>query len=230
MRKIDMVGSKYGSLAVVSNSDRTAKNGARYVIVVCDCGAKKEVLAGHLRGGKIVSCGCEKIGSRYDYLIGSIVNGNEVLERDFDTSKTNNSRYYCKCRCGNVRSVSGWVLENGKIKHCSACLHGENHPAWRGGVSEEYSRFKTTKLWREYRDSVFRIHGSLCLRCKSRLNIEVHHIMSYIDNPHLVDDPNNGVPLCRSCHAEFHSVYGKGGNNMSQLQNFTAMAELSLEK
>lgn len=57
--------------------------------------------------------------------------------------------------------------------------------------------------------------------CSSRVGImHAHHIESYVDNPELRTEITNGTTLCSSCHNEFHSVFGKGGNNRKQLETF----------
>lgn len=57
--------------------------------------------------------------------------------------------------------------------------------------------------------------------CKSRVGImHAHHIESYVDNPDVRTSLSNGVTLCNDCHTEFHSTYGKGGNNRNQIDLF----------
>jgi len=59
--------------------------------------------------------------------------------------------------------------------------------------------------------------------CNSRVGImHAHHIESYVDNPDVRTSLSNGVTLCNDCHTEFHSIYGKGGNNHSQIEAFFA--------
>jgi hypothetical protein len=57
--------------------------------------------------------------------------------------------------------------------------------------------------------------------CESRVGImHAHHVGSYVDNPAIRTEESNGVTLCSDCHNEFHSIYGKGGNNRQQLNEF----------
>lgn len=57
--------------------------------------------------------------------------------------------------------------------------------------------------------------------CRSRVGImHAHHIDSYVDNPYLRTSVTNGITLCVSCHTEFHSIFGKGGNNRRQIDEF----------
>lgn len=58
---MDMTGQRYGFLTVVSPADEIEhKAHGRYWWCQCDCGSPlKAVFDGHLRSGKIVSCGCK---------------------------------------------------------------------------------------------------------------------------------------------------------------------------
>jgi hypothetical protein len=58
MKKIDMIGKKFGKLTVVSENGKN-KNGHIKYVCKCDCGETKEIFGTHLREGKIVSCGCK---------------------------------------------------------------------------------------------------------------------------------------------------------------------------
>jgi hypothetical protein len=59
--------------------------------------------------------------------------------------------------------------------------------------------------------------------CNSRVGImHAHHIESYVDNPDVRTSLLNGITLCNDCHTEFHSIYGKGGNNRNQIEVFFA--------
>lgn len=57
MRKLNLIGERFGNL-VVLNEDSTYKGGKSKWNCVCDCGKEKAILACHLRSGKILSCGC----------------------------------------------------------------------------------------------------------------------------------------------------------------------------
>lgn len=58
MRKINLVGKRFGRLVVVSESDKRTKSRGMYWICKCDCGATKEVASQHLIRGMVQSCGC----------------------------------------------------------------------------------------------------------------------------------------------------------------------------
>lgn len=53
----DLSGEKFGRLTAIKVA-RITKSYARYYLCKCECGVEKEILASHLKRGKIVSCGC----------------------------------------------------------------------------------------------------------------------------------------------------------------------------
>lgn len=57
MKKIEIIGEKFGKLKVISVHSKTRDGHERY-ICSCDCGNNHNVLKAHLLSGKITSCGC----------------------------------------------------------------------------------------------------------------------------------------------------------------------------
>jgi hypothetical protein len=62
-KKKSMINEKFGRLTVIAELEkiRYAKSTARKMRCKCECGNEKDVLLGHLRSGKIRSCGCYNI-------------------------------------------------------------------------------------------------------------------------------------------------------------------------
>jgi len=56
MSKLELVGSKFGRLLVLSEEPK--RNQKTYWLCLCDCGNKKIVQGGHLVAGHTSSCGC----------------------------------------------------------------------------------------------------------------------------------------------------------------------------
>lgn len=67
---------------------------------------------------------------------------------------------------------------------------GEDHPAYRNGTGI-YRR-----ICEENKDV------SKCFECSSNVNIHIHHI----DHNHDNNNPNNLIPLCKSCHCKEHEL------------------------
>lgn len=59
MKKIEIIGSRYGKLQVLSEHSKTRNGHIRYSCV-CDCGNTCNILLTHLRQGNTKSCGCDK--------------------------------------------------------------------------------------------------------------------------------------------------------------------------
>ena len=55
--KMPMLGRRFGRLVVLYEVDTKTGNRLRYMCR-CDCGSTKSIDGGHLRSGKIKSCGC----------------------------------------------------------------------------------------------------------------------------------------------------------------------------
>lgn len=80
---------------------------------------------------------------------------------------------------------------------------------------------------RDYRHAewsldVRRRDGFMCQKCGKdhTYTIHAHHIEAYNTAIDLRYDVNNGISLCRDCHADFHATYGKGGNTRVQLDEW----------
>jgi len=65
---------------------------------------------------------------------------------------------------------------------------------------------------------------------EDRLILNSHHIYSWSDNPDLRFLYSNGITLCEFCHTEFHTIYGKGGNNRYQFNQFKKILEEMIYK
>jgi hypothetical protein len=68
-------------------------------------------------------------------------------------------------------------------------LAGPDHPAWKGGIHENY-----------YRRAAFAHYGRRCLRCGATGRLDVHH-RSRDRGDNRVE---NLEPLCRPCHRAEH--------------------------
>jgi len=122
-------------------------------------------------------------------------------------------------------SASLLMLKDGNVVHCKKCK-GElfskiQTPKVR---SERSIRNRDDKGCKDWQKAVYKENNWCCFKCKRHHTkdniINAHHIFSYSDNPELRLEPSNGIALCSKCHIEFHNKYGRGGNNLEQLEEF----------
>ena len=122
----DLTGKTFGRWTVLS---RAPNRGTRTAWTCkCQCGAIKDVLGCHLKSGKSKSCGCLKKESskqRIINLIGKRFGMLTVIAKD--NTPSCRTRWICKCDCGNIKSIEGIHLTQGKITSCGClnCSSGE---------------------------------------------------------------------------------------------------------
>ncbi len=117
-KALDLTGEKYGSLTVISKTEKRSKRGTVIWLCKCDCGKDKEVEGSLLKRGEIKSCGC-----RYKDLTGQTFG--ELTAIKYLGIIDRNSTWLCKCSCGNEKEVHATKLKSGRVKSCG-CKKG-NH-------------------------------------------------------------------------------------------------------
>jgi len=132
MKKLDLIGKKYGRLIVLEKVESYASGHSKF-LCLCDCGNKKEIAGSALSQGLTVSCGClkkekaSKKGIRKIRELAGLTFGRlTVIKRDFDNCLDGRSAYWtCQCSCGVVKTICGanLVRPNG-TKSCG-CLAKE---------------------------------------------------------------------------------------------------------
>ena len=125
MKKIDLTGKRFGRFTVLEFSHR-GNNSQSYWKCQCDCGNKKVESLGHLRSGRVKSCGClrsELLTQRNDKKLAGKKFGKLEVVEEYGV-KNRNRRWLCKCDCGNNIVTTTSRLLNGKTKSCG-CLSSE---------------------------------------------------------------------------------------------------------
>lgn len=121
-RAKDLTGKRFGRLVAVG---RTCNKGDRATwLCKCDCGNYTTVIAKHLVGKAIMSCGCllKELQTPID-LKGKKFGKWKVLELSNKKSIHGDIYWKCKCECGTVKDVMSRNLRKGGSESCG-CIRG----------------------------------------------------------------------------------------------------------
>ena len=64
------------------------------------------------------------------------------------------------------------------------------------------NNYRNTTEYREWQKQVKERDGGLCRSCQNKYYLDVHHIFRVESHPHLSDHIDNGITLCKNCHAK----------------------------
>ena len=171
---------------------------------------------------------------------------NEIHSKELEVGYKNNMLTVIKptktgyslaqCECGTIKEIKSTSIRNGLTKSCGCLVSSklkewrkqnpnlnkrENHPMWKGGITDVRRCLMTTTKYKEWRKSIFERDNYTCQKCKKQSReLNAHHIDNYADNKDKSMDTNNGVTLCKNCHNEFHIIYGRRNTNINQLIKF----------
>ena len=79
------------------------------------------------------------------------------------------------------------------------------------------------RLYPEYKDFIEKVlirDKYKCRYCGKEINLNVHHSDGYNWCKEKRTDETNGITLCKTCHKEFHSIYGYGNNTKEQFKEW----------
>lgn len=84
---------------------------------------------------------------------------------------------------------------------------GEDHYAWKGGITTEQRRDRKSPGYKTWRRQVRENAGDACEACQYTRprRMHAHHIKSFATHPQLRIDPDNGGWVCDECHNEAHA-------------------------
>ena len=110
-------------------------------------------------------------------------------------ARNNNRGVFCDGECRNA-----WLRE----EHC-----GENHPWWKGGVSDYYYG----PNWEEQREKCLERDNYRCQDCgvsneDATIALNAHHIVPFreFDERERANRVENLVSLCLSCHGRWEGI------------------------
>lgn len=80
---------------------------------------------------------------------------------------------------------------------------GKNAPNWRGGITPLHQKIRNSREHWQWSTDVKKRDGK-CLHCGACKDLIAHHIKSFSKYPEERFLLENGMTLCRSCHAKLH--------------------------
>lgn len=132
----------------------------------------------------------------------------KLLQRCSSRMKST-QHHFCSQEC-----KAEWQHEN---------LCGENNPFYDSSISkEDRENGRLIDGYNYWRYEVYKRDKFTCQCCGDNKggNLVAHHLNGYNwDKEHRID-VNNGVTLCKSCHKDFHDLYGYGDNTKEQYIEF----------
>ena len=138
--------------------------------------------------------------------------------------------------CGEEKEViyQGYLNNKHKDKdYCAACAakvfnSGENSFRWNPNMTDEERMIVNSKSRRKHVDgyssfmqAVMKRDKYCCVVCGKRAKeLHVHHLNGFSYDKENRTNPENAVTLCKKCHDEFHSIYGKENNTKEQFEKY----------
>lgn len=115
-----------------------------------------------------------------------------------------------------VKGISSW----NKNKHIEA-ISGSNHYNWKGGITNENHKVRTSLEYKLWRDACFARDGYICQKTgQYGGKLRCHHINNFAEFPELRLAIDNGITLSDEAHKQFHRKYGVKNNTKEQLQEY----------
>lgn len=112
-----------------------------------------------------------------------------------------------------------------RCKPCRTAFNnsGENHWAWKGGISPEHRRIRASGAYLNWRKAVLERDNYTCVFCGDRnykgrgvtVPLQADHIKPFYLFPELRFDVENGRTLCVECHRKT-PTWGRQPRNPSK--------------
>ena len=143
----DKVGQKFGFLTVLEPTNKRS-GGSIVWKCQCECGNICYIPTSNLSRNHTTSCGCKKYvitGEKARLKLTGKVFGKLTVLEELPVKK-NESRWKCKCECGNEIEASGWLLTKGAISSCG-CVRSKGEAKIKQLLLENNIPFQEQKTF-----------------------------------------------------------------------------------
>lgn len=162
----------------------------------------------------------DKKNKKFSYKKGTIV----IIKAE-DLPATSKVKVDVQCdHCGEIYSVyyfnylRSQKYHEGKV-YCNHCIQ----KVFKKKIKEvERDRRKVYPEYTTFVRNVLKRDNYTCQCCqkKSTKDLEVHHLDSYDWCVEKRLEETNAITLCKNCHGNFHSKYGRGNNHKEQYEEW----------
>lgn len=132
-----------------------------------------------------------------------------------------------KPKCPNCNKQ----LKDRRSEFCTKCWQlGDRNPVWNSSMTmEQRVKLRTNREHIDWAKAVKERDSYTCKACKQiGKQLHSHHLNSFSKFPEERYKLDNGVTLCKKCHWDFHTRYGKKLNTKEQFQEFLESLSNSL--
>jgi len=150
-----------------------------------------------------------------------IHNPNIIIDKETKAVKTHDDIILRCLKHGLITTKIDRILRKDTRFICNTCARaynsGENHYNYNPQLTnEDRQDRKYTPYYRSFLSEIHYLNSYMCILCENNKKCEVHHLDGYNWCKEKRMDVNNTVLLCKECHDEFHSLYGRGNNTKEQ--------------
>ena len=137
---------------------------------------------------------------------------------------------YCSLSCRNSGRIAEFPyisnVSRTNIKKAHNATRGENHPSWKGGISMENDKLRRSRIFKEWREKVYKRDNFMCRDCNlKKRDLHPHHIKSFSEFPDYRFDVDNGITLCADCHRMRHREDAKVWGSWAKRGNPKVVSE-----
>lgn len=170
-----------------------------------------------------------------------ITKKSKIIVRVEDLTSSSTALVWVECDvCKKQRLVKygyyNQVNHNG-LYYCNKCgkrlfCGGSNNYCWNPNKTDEER--ENGRSYPEYDDFIKKVLARdkyTCFCCgQEHGDLEVHHLNGYNWYTNGRTDETNAITMCKSCHNNFHSIYGRGNNTKEQFEEWIGFVVKDLSK